>query len=233
MAKKPTSPLKVTAHLTDGRLNSSDGLVMLDGIIYHAWFCVHAPQVLEGKGDTEYDGYIGLPLRNNPGNVWSASRAVYTEVAQEIAHYSKHPNFFDADKMSKLDMDKGLISSSIGAYRAYRMPQIIRTVKDGLLTFWCMGDAEKINMFLSKMVAAGKKAAMGYGFIDRWEVKDAEDDYSFWHPEYGLMRPIPVESDIAKGHDMTGYPVFQYRITPPYWKEVKRMLCYVPIGGGV
>ena len=50
MAKKPTVPIKVVAELEDGRINSADGIIMLDAILYHAWFWAHAPHVLEGRG---------------------------------------------------------------------------------------------------------------------------------------------------------------------------------------
>lgn len=229
MAKKPTSPIKVTAHLADGRLNSADGVVMLDSILYHAWFWKHRPEVLEGMGTEEYKGYTGLPLRQLPGNRWVASRGVYEEVGQTVEHINKRPNFFNADKLDRLDMDKGIISDSVGLYRAYRIPNVIRTVKDGLITFWAMGHRDEVQELLDRIPAVGKKYAAGYGLVDHWEVEDCDEDYSLWHPDHGLMRPVEVDSDEAKGLDLTGYPVMQYGVKPPYWKAKNLRLCYVPI----
>lgn len=40
---------------------------------------------------------------------------------------------------------------------------------------------------------------------------------------------IEDHSDEAKGLDMTGYPIMQYGVKPPYWKAKNLRLCYVPI----
>lgn len=228
MAKKATSPIKVTAYLTDGRINSADGIVMLDAILYHAWFWKHAPHVLEGRGGAcvPGEGYIGLPLRKLPGNRWAASKAVYKEDGQEIEHWNKRPNFFAADKSQYLAEPTGMISSSVGLYRAYRMPQVIRHVADGRLTFWAMGHADEVQDLLDTIPAVGKKAAMGWGDVARWVVEPCDEDYSLFHPDYGLMRPVPVGE-----MEIEGYPVMEYAVRPPYWKSVNRQICYVPIGG--
>lgn len=229
MAKKATSPIQVTAHLVDGRINSADGIVMLDAILYHAWFYKHAPHVLEGLGGDSVPGggHIGLPLRQLPDNRWAASRAVYEQTAQTIEYWNKRPNFFSADKERHLAERSGMISSSVGLYRAYRMPQVIRHVKDGRLTFWAVGHADEVLELLESIPAVGKKAAMGWGIVDRWEVKPCDEDYTVMHPRYGLMRPMPVEE-----MTLTGYPIMEYAVKPPYWKAANRRLCYVPIGGG-
>lgn len=229
MAKKPTSPIKITAHLADGRLNSADGIVMLDAILYHAWFCKHAPYVLEGMGREEYYGYTGLPLRQLPGNRWAASRGIYEEIGQAGEHINKRPNFFSSDKLDHLDMEKGIISDSVGLYRAYRIPSVIRTVKDSIITFWAMGHKDEVQALLDLIPAMGKKYAAGYGLIDKWYVMDCENDYSLWHPKYGLMRPVEVGSEEAESLDLTGYPVMRYGVKPPYWKAKNMRLCHVPI----
>jgi len=80
MAKKPTVPLKVTATLADGNTQSADGIIMFDGILYHAWFCKHYPEVfVTGKWMEHGSGFIGLPLRQLPGNRWAASRGIHKD----------------------------------------------------------------------------------------------------------------------------------------------------------
>ena len=225
MAKKATSPLKITAHLIDGRLNSADGVVMFDGILYHAWFAKHAPHVLEGLGSAKYDGYVGLPLRQLPGNRWAASRGIYEEVGQSVENINKRPDFFAADKLEYLDQNSGLISGKVGKYRAYRVPNMIRTVKDGIVVCWAMGHRDEVQARLDNVAAVGKKPAAGFGLVDRWVVEDADDDYTFMHPQHGLMRPTPVD----EAPELSGYPIMQYAIRPPYWKPCNLRLCHVPL----
>ena len=229
MAKSPTTPLKITAHLIDGRINSSDGIIMFDSILYHAWFLKHAPEVIEGTSKETFDGYFGLPLRQLPENRWAASKGIYIQSGREIDNINKRPNFFNADKENHLEMKKGLISDSVGKYRAYRIPQIVRTVKDGIVTFFCVGHGDEIMDLLNLMNSIGKKPAVGFGAVDRWEIEDAKEDLSLWHPEYGLMRPTPVDSEESVKLARKDYPVMQYGIKPPYWKQKNMRLCYVPM----
>lgn len=226
MARPKCVPLQVTIWLHDGRFVSTDGIIMLDAILYHAWFWKHAPHVLRGEGDFEYDGNIGLPLRQLPGNRWAASKGVYRELSQQIEYYNKRPDFFAADKIGFLGQDKGIIDDSAGRYRAYRNPIITRTIEDGRMDFWCIGHANDIADLLSRMPAVGKKPSMGFGIIDRFDINHVEDDYTTFHPDHGLMRPVPVAeaTDFCKG-----YPIFRYAVKPPYWKPCNAEVCYVPI----
>ena len=229
MGKKPTEPLKITAYLRDGRLISADGIVMFDSILYHAWFCKYAPEVIRGETGESYDGHIGLPLRHLDDNRYAASRGVYTETGRHIEYYNKYPDFFRAGKGHNLDMDSGQISSGVGAYRNYRNPVVVRTISGGKISFWCMGSKDKIIDLLDHIPAVGKKPSMGWGVIDRWTVEDAPDDYSLMHPAHGLMRPVPVDSAEAVQIDASKYPIMLYGVHPPYWKRDNARLCYVPI----
>lgn len=227
MAKPKCTPLKITAKLVDGQINSTDGILMFDSILYHAWFIKHAPHVLEGCGANNYDGHIGLPLRQFQGNRWAASRAVYTEIGKDLQHINRRPDFFAADKHDLLAMDKGIISDSVGEFRAYRIPNVIRVIEGGILTFFAIGHKNEIEELLSHMPAVGKKYSAGWGFVREWIVEDINEDYTLWHPEYGLMRPLPVD-EYDGSHGNLDYPIMQYAVKPPYWKPINRRLCYVP-----
>ena len=223
--------LKIRAHLIDARIISTDGIIMFDSILYHAWFYKYAPEVLRGEyKKSRSNQHFGLPLSQLPENRYRASKAIYEELDRHAEHYNKRPDFFASDKIQYLSMDKGLISDSVGLYRAYRNPVIVRVVKDGILTFYCRGNKKKIIDLLSYIPAVGKKASMGWGLVDEWIVDEIDDDYSTFHPEYGLMRPITVEdSKNYPDFDFTKYPVMSYGIRPPYWKSCNARSCYVPV----
>lgn len=225
MAKSKCVPLRVIAHLLDGRFSSADGIIMLDAILYHAWFIRHHPEVFDGDYGFGDIGNIGLPLRQLPGNRWAASKGVYETIEIKVDHYNKRPDFFAGDKYHYLNDKKGLISDSTGIYRSYRNPQLIRTVKDGIIIFWCVGHKKEVQELLDLMIGVGKKTAMGFGIVCRWEVEECDEDYSMEHPVHGLMQPIEVET-ADKVYDA---PVMQYAIKPPYWKAKNMRLCYVPV----
>lgn len=108
-----------------------------------------------------------------PGNRWAASRGVYTEIGHAVEHYNKRPNFFNADKVDYLNMEKGVISESIGLYRAYRMPQVIRTVKDGKVEFWARGHADEVKELLDMIPAVGKSTRWDTGQSANGQLKNA------------------------------------------------------------
>lgn len=228
MAKPKCVPIEVKCRLRDGCFASVDGIVMLDAILYHAWFIKHDPAVLTGEKEfTQPDkGYIGLPLRHLDGNRYAASRAVYETTESKIVYVNKRFDFLSGDKLDYLDADKGVISDSVGKHKACRVPLLLRTVKDGILTFYGIGHADEVRELLSLMDSIGKKPAAGLGAVRVWEVREIDDDYTTYHPEYGLMRPIPCDeaeqtpSDCAK---------MLYGIRPPYWKNKNARMCYVPV----
>lgn len=225
MAKSATVPLKITAKLVDGRILSRDGIIMFDGILYHAWFYKYHPEVFEtGKWMENGEGYVGLPLRQMPNSRWAASKGIYIEESKQIEYWNKRPDFFAADKTDYLDMEKGQISDSVGKYRAYRTPCVIRTLKNGIINFYCMGHKEKILELLYNIPAVGKKPSIGWGIVKEWTAEEIESDYSCMHPDYGLMRPTPIECG-----DISGYPILDYGIKPPYWKACNMRKCYVPM----
>lgn len=230
-----TVPLKITAYLSDGRIVSTDGVIMLDAILYHAWFLKYMPEMLRGeRKETTKNIHMGLPLARIETCIgkeqYCASRGIYEEVEKHIEHYNKRPDFFAANKMQYLDMEKGLISDSVGAYRAYRNPVVVRVAKNAKIAFYCRGTKDKIEDLLQYMPAVGKKPSMGWGIVESWTVEEIEEDYSLFHPDYGLMRPITVE-DAGKhpDFDFSKYPVLPYGVKPPYWKPCNARPCYVPV----
>lgn len=225
MAKPKCRPLKITAQMVDGQINSADGIIMFDSVLYHAWFIKFAPQVLEGIHDESWHKFIGLPLLQLGGGRYAASRAVYTEIGKDVQHINRRPDFFAADKQNKLADTKGLISESVGEYRAYRIPNVVRVVKDGILTFYAIGHKDEIENLLSLIPAVGKKYSVGWGMIKKWTVEEIDEDFTTFHPVHGLMRPLPVDEYDGE----LNYPIMRYAVKPPYWKTINQRLCYVPI----
>src|SRR5699024_2538494 len=101
--------------------------------------------------------HIGLPLEKTADYRYCASRGIYEEIGKTVEYINKRPNFFNADKIDKLDAQKGIICESAGEYRAYRIPQVIRTVKNGIVHFYAVGNPEKIMDLLKRMSVLGKK----------------------------------------------------------------------------
>lgn len=219
--KSTTEPFKVTCKLLDGRVNSSDGLFFLDSILYHAWFLKYAPKVITGEQREEDAKHFGLPLRQLPNNRYAASVGFYTQYDKQIEYWNKRPAW---DKRAEYLDGGGKYNVASGTYRAYRMPQIIRTIGD--IEFYGYGTIEKVKDLLSYITHIGKKPAAGWGMVKEWIVEPLDEDWSTWSEKYGLMRPIPIDEDI--GHDLSDYVIRDCAIRPPAWKSINQRTCYIP-----
>jgi hypothetical protein len=227
MSHCTTEPFKVTCKLIDGRINSADGLLFLDSILYHAWFLKYAPGVMQGTQkleDIEHPEYklnFGLPLRQIGDGRYAASCGFYHQYDEKIEYWNKHPNWDDhADHLDS----EGKIKTGQGTMRAYRMPQVIKTVGD--IEFYGYGTINKIRELLTYIPSLGKKPAAGWGMVAQWVVEPFAEDWSTWSDKYGLMRPIPLGEDVKR--DLNEYVKRVCAIKPPAWKACNQVPCYVP-----
>lgn len=221
--KSTTEPFRVTCEMLDGRINSADGLIFLDSILYHAWFCKYAPEVLEGFSRDDHPPHFGLPLRQLPGGRYAASCGFYRQYSTDIEYWNKRADF--ATQTEYLDPGRATkINTSSGLERVYRMPNVVRTI--GPVEFYGYGTIEKVKDLLTHMSAVGKKPAAGWGAVKSWTVGPWPEDWSTWSEQYGLMRPMPVEE--YDGADKARYKVGLCAIRPPAWKACNQVVCCIP-----
>ena len=216
--KSTTQPFRVICKLVDGRINSADGLLRLDCILYHAWFAKYEPEVfLDGKIDRDI-GHIGVPLRQMERDMYAASCGFYHQYSQRIEYWNKRTDQLTfADKTTA----KGKINLVSGEYKAYHMPQVIRTVGD--IEFYGYGTISKVQDLLAYIPAVGKKPAAGWGAVKEWIVEPFDEDWSVTG-KYGLMRPMPVGM-YTPDRD---YAITEHALCPPAWKSENMALCYTP-----
>lgn len=222
--KSTTETFRVICKLLDGRINSADGLIYLDSILYHAWFEKYAPKVLTGEQSAIDAVRIGLPIRQFQNNRYAASTGFYKSYGESIEYWNKRPDWMAHESYYDLNNGSAKIRIGEGPMRAYRTPQVIRLVGD--IEFYGYGTIDKIRDLLTYIPAVGKKPAAGWGAVAEWTVEEWPEDWSTWSEAYGLMRPIPIDEDI--GHDLSGYVIRDCAIRPPSWKACNQTTCYIP-----
>lgn len=220
--------LKVTCKLFDGRVNSADGLFFLDSILYHAWFKKYAPEIFEEKVKRKDNyGYIGLPIAKDEDGRYLASCGFYHQYFVTTEYWNKRTDMTVSDNYKYIKNPKGLVVTSKGEFKNYHSPQIIRTIGD--VEFYCVGNMDKIKKLLSYMDFIGKKPSVGWGMVKEWIVEPFEYDWSTYSENYGIMRPIVLDSqnhtDII---NLNKYTIMDCGIKPPYWKPKNSRLCAIP-----
>lgn len=207
-------PLRIRAHMQDGRVAGGDPALPLDSILAYA-------TVLLDHGDAYFNDlrdqtaiHPDLPLeRRGQGEdwYWACSENQAAPLAEYTTHWHKR---FDDEKIVYLtSAGPQKIPVGSGPYRAYRMPIAVQVFP--FLEWFAVGDPEGIRRLCVVLTHLGKKAAQGFGPVERWEVTPWAEDWSCWR-EGRPTRPIPL-SDVPAGTPMSGLTVGRHGIRPPYW----------------
>jgi CRISPR type IV-associated protein Csf3 len=113
-----------------------------------------------------------------------------------------------------------------GANKGLRLPYELRLIPE--LEWWCVGDAERIRMMLSKVHYLGDGRGRGHGKLDianePWRVERCEPWPGFPLVRDGLpTRPVPPDWPGLQD------PPLGYRVmTAPYFRHGDAELCAVP-----
>lgn len=177
-----------------------------------------------------------LPLKRTDG-IWHASQiriqgpvkmeevtffASLKEKDQDIRSFS--PNNKKGDEYLFIDTARGEHKASSDKYSSYQS-------RENIIHFFAFGDEDKVRELLrSNVFAIGKKHNHGYGSIVKIEVESISEDYSIYHPDYGVMRSIPCNSSLSKEFNLDSIKDIDTELTsfsPPYY-EGERSSCYVP-----
>lgn len=176
-----------------------------------------------------------LPLKRTDG-VWHASQ-IRVQGPVKIGNVSYFSSLKEKDQDTRLFAPNGrskdyvFIDTLRGKHKATTDNYNAYQSKDSIVHFFAYGEADTIRELLqANIFAIGKKHNHGYGSIVKIEVNEIEDDYSIYHPDFGVMRSLPCDSRLASEHGLPSKKNMDTELSafaPPYY-DTKRELCYVP-----
>lgn len=114
--------------------------------------------------------------------------------------------------------DKLSANTSAGRWREYRMPVAAQAVSR--LAALAIGHRAELQRLLDGVTHIGKKGAMGYGRVARWQVIEADHGVD----DILAHRPVPLASGLPGGSIITP----QRGWTPPYWFAPHWADCWGP-----
>ncbi|HHW15372.1 MAG TPA: hypothetical protein GXX28_10650 [Firmicutes bacterium] len=214
-------PLRVTAHLADGRVASVDGRLALDSMLAYSWMLEHYPdQVSTNYAATdrmiEVDLSDALEKRGEGDDwFWACSLGICDQRREAIEYMHKRIDQQAAERYVDFGKRRGRIVTGGGPYKTWRMPIVVRLTRS--ITWYCVGDETGIRRLLAPLTHIGKHRASGYGQVAEWAVEPWPEDWSVYGPAGILMRAIPDPA----GTEERG-------IRPPYWSPRNWRLCRVP-----
>lgn len=112
-----------------------------------------------------------------------------------------------------------------GPNKSYRIPMELAHCER--MTWWCIGDAERIRELLAHVHYLGKRRSVGHGKVTRWTVEECEPWEGFPVVREGKpLRPLPVDWP-----GLMDPPLAYAAMSPPYWDIAREQLCAVPEAG--
>lgn len=144
--------------------------------------------------------------------VWAATCAQFPDGTPEDVRWY-HKRF--RDQVAGRVVGKVPTSTASGRFKDWRLPLVVTLA--GELTWWAVGDPERVRDLLADVTQVGKKRSQGEGVVVGWDVIDAgppEWEPIVWH-DGRVARPIPARAAASLGVPGAATVVEQYR--PPYF----------------
>jgi CRISPR type IV-associated protein Csf3 len=215
-------PMRIRAHLLDGRVAGTEPYFPLDSILAAEWIRRNHPgQFYNPPPPGVKEGWIESPLPfERRGDPWyyACSFNQAEPLTEYVAYWHRR---FDDQLERYIDFQgrRGKISEQSGRYKAYRMPLNILILP--CLEWYAVGDLEAVRELCQDIAAIGKKVSQGYGIVDRWEIEPWPEDWSEVR-EGKLTRAVFDLPEETTGRRRI------YGVRPPYWQRENQFEVWMP-----
>lgn len=205
--------LRITATLVSPLIVGSSAYMTLDGILGAVLF--DQLQNIDGA-------HNAIPIKQRDG-LFHASAALaepidktrVTFIAGLYPCHSINPDLILKNK--KGNLHRAFDSSFTNVMNCYSQ------ITTPSVTWYVVGDADRIRLLLDTVEFIGKRRASGFGQVSSWLIEQSETDGLLGY-EGEPIRPIPVE--MFEG-DKT-LPIVDAAWRPAYWDLQNRSACYAP-----
>lgn len=217
-------PLRVTARLAEGIVLRAP--IMLDGLLAWAVSAEHRllPPVSGQRGPT-----IEIPIEREPGGRFHlCSQGLHEVEASELRHKNRRAPVMEMARLGSSKISR--VQISVGANKSYRVPYALEHLRDNEITWYCIGDPDRVMSLLRHVHYLGRHRGAGKGRLDLhgepWRVEECEpwgDGFPVVDVEGQPMRPLPVDYP-GLGAVSTALRTLTY----PYYDMTRHEFCAVP-----
>ena len=215
------APLRVTAHLRAPVAFDRDDGLRLDGAL--SWVVVALTTGLpppEAFAGVERGVHVDIPVPIADTELagWriaQCSDAALPPVAAEVVRRRRKKPHPEAMALSK-------VQTTGGPWKALDIP--VASWAAPTLTWWLLGDAERLRALLRELHAIGRGRAGGLGHVDAWSIDDDPAAVDLWRE-----RALPVADHAEAARLYPGRAVRETRVRLPYWHIHTRALAACPV----
>jgi hypothetical protein len=178
-----------------------------------------------GQHDLFWDE-LPIPLKES-NNVYHASVGRFNHPdAQTIVNFFK---LLSVEYLNYCESPQKRYMIVGGDFKTHK--KAYPSISSSTLTFWVNGDLSYIEEICKNHLPGfGKRLNVGYGKIINFIIRKIPNDYSISHPEFGLNRPIPINSIHQFGFALNTLQKGFVAYKPPYWSKSNHVQCYIPEG---
>jgi hypothetical protein len=208
-----TEPLRVTAWMRSPVAFDRDDGLRLDSAL--TWVVVALTTGLpppEAFADVPKGAYVDIPvpIADEVVEGWRVamcSDAALAPVACEVVRRRRKKPHPEAMALAK-------VQTTGGPWKALDIP--VAAWASPVVSWWLIGDAERLRSLLGELHALGRGRAGGLGHVEAWQVDHDDSAWERWR-----ARPMPV-LDGAPG----ARPV---NVRAPFWHPRTRTLAACPV----
>lgn len=214
-------PLVITARVVGG-VALADG-IRLDGLLAYARSTeLQLPPIQFQDPPAE----IEIPIAKEPGGRFHlCSDGIFEREAYSLSYFHKRTPISEFAAMGGGKIRR--VDISTGVNKGYRIPLETAHLKGDVLTFYAIGDADRVVELLASITHLGRKRSFGFGRVKTWEVREIEGDT--WEGFPVLLKGLPLRAlplDYP-GLDPDSKKSFT-TLTFPYWDHSSKELLATP-----
>lgn len=195
--------------------------IHLDALLEAAWCYREGRLLAPGKEADLID--IPIPIaRSECGRYWLASVGEMESVHSELRYKNRRAPWVEYARLGSGKIRR--VQINFGANKSYRVPYEFTIPKDGLITWWAIGECQPVLELLYCIHFLAKHRGSGKGQVSEWTAEECES----WGEGFPVMRDgaplrnLPVEPGAVGALE---------RCSPPYWMREGRVPCLVPVSG--
>lgn len=215
-------PLRVTAHVRESLTFRHP--IMLDGLL--AWVVAARERLLPPMPGEE-PATIEIPIQREPGGRFHlCSQAIVHSDGSDLRYKNRRAPWHEYARLGSGKIRRCDISA--GLNKGFRIPYSLTLPRGGDVSWYCIGDPERVADLLRDVHYLGKHRGSGKGLLDihgqPWKVEECEtwgDGFPVVSADGEPMRPLPL--------DWTGSGQQSFRVlTYPYFDRTREEMLLCP-----
>lgn len=215
------TPLRIDAILHTPMVRTGHPM-MLDALLMHRVATIAGLPPLDWQDERGPEPEIPI-AKSACGRLYLASQALFEVETHEKFFVNKRFPMKEAQAMSAPSVKSILVGG--GLSKGWRIPRERVHLVDDRITWFALGDRERIEELLETATHIGPRRGVGNGRVREWNVKPVEA----WEGFPVLRAGSPLRALPFDWPGLGEHRIEWATLSPPYWERHRERECAVPL----